>query len=481
MKLCSLKQGAWAGRAAWLAAAALWGSATLAAQTFMLNPLTTSGVDQNGFSIYNVSAFTSYSTVDSRWNQFLESLAAPATLNLPTHSTYSGISGAFGYHQSKLDSWSFSAVYSPSYTYSTYGVSYGSWTHVLALNWQLKLKPRWQLSVSGSGIAGNFQQLLFSPNGSQSLASLASTAAGLASVALTGQGAGASAAISAQEQLFYGDRMFSAALQAGLSYAYSPRLSLGFSASGNRIQHLAETNVPIGEDYYLIPETTNATAGMSMSYMLTPRTSVLGSVTYGRTLSALDHAQYGSSLIGMGRRFSQRWSAEAGAGAGYIAPLGGRSNGIHGLQWQGSGSIAYRGGGHVIVVSAQRSVADFYGLGAAATLNGTLGWGWRPSGARWSVQAGAGESKLLGSQIAALGLGNNGFLANAGMYWSVSHRAMVGLQYAFAYYSGIFPIPGASGPGESLRYAQHSVRLNIGWGMAPTASRNIPVADARQP
>jgi len=57
----------------------------------------------------------------------------------------------------------------------------------------------------------------------------------------------------------------------------------------------------------------------------------------------------------------------------------------------------------------------------------------------------------------------------------------VGLQYAFAYYSGIFPIPGASGPGESLRYAQHSVRLNIGWGMAPTASRNIPVADARQP
>lgn len=475
MRVCGFRRHAWMKRAARLAGAALVGCATLAAQNFMLNPLTTAGVDQNGFRIYSFSAYTSYSTVDGRWNQFLESLAAPAVLNLPSHTTFSGVTGSVGYHSGREEKWSFSAIYSPSYSYSTYGVNYGAWNHVLALNWQMKLKPQWQLSVSGSGIVGNFQQLLFSPTGSQSLASLASTAQGLASAILTGQSSdptvsaasGAAATVSAQQQLFYGDRMFSASLAASLAYAYSPRFSLGFSASGNRMQHLNDTSVPAGQNYYLISQATNAEAAMSLSYMLTPRTSIMGSASYGRAFSALDRAQYASSEVRMGHALTARWFARIGAGAGYIMPVGYSSAGIHGVQWEGSGGLGYRGGGHVIVASAQRSVADFYGLGANATLTASLGWGWRPNGASWSIQAGGGESKLLGSQIEALGLGNNGFLANAGVYWSLHHRAAVGLQYAFASYSGIFPVPGASGPGQPLRYVQHSVRLNIGWGMTP--------------
>jgi hypothetical protein len=474
MKLGSFKRHAWMERAARLAGAAILGCATLAAQNFMLNPLTTAGVQQDGFRIYNFSAYTSYSTVDPRWNQFLESLSAPAVLNLPSHTTFSGFTGSVGFHSGREDKWSFSAIYSPSYSYSENGVNYGSWTHVLALNWQVKLKPQWELSVSGSGITGNFQQLLFSPNGSQSLASLANTAQGLASTVLTGQSSdpgvaaasAASATVSAQQQLFYGDRMVSAVLQVGLTYAYSTRFSVGISASGNRMQHLVDNSVPAGQNYYLIPETTTAAAALSLNYLLTPRTSITGTVSSGRTLSILNRAQYASSEMAMGRTLTEHWFSRIGGGAGYIMPLGSTSTFIHGVQWEGSGGIGYRAGGHVVMASAHRAVADYYGLGAAGTLTATLGWGWRPRGASWFVQAGAGENRLLGNQISALGLGNNGLLANAGVYWRPFHGAAVGLQYAFASYSGIFPVTGVPGPGEALRYVQHTVRLNVGWGMA---------------
>ena len=151
----------------------------------------------------------------------------------------------------------------------------------------------------------------------------------------------------------------------------------------------------------------------------------------------------------MGHALTARWFARIGAGAGCVLPVGYSSAGIHGVQWEGSGGLGYRGGGHVIVASAQRSVADFYGLGANATLTASLGWGWRPNGASWSIQAGGGESKLLGSQIEALGLGNNGFLANAGVYWSLHHRAAVGCNTPLLLF-GNLPGSGGFGAGPAI-------------------------------
>jgi hypothetical protein len=465
-----------AGIAARLVSAGLLGTATLAAQNFMLNPLTTAGVQENGIRIYNISAFTSYSTIDSRWNTFLQSVAGGQTLSLPHYSTASGVSSSVGYHFGREDgSRSFSMVYSPSYSYATYGQGWSSLTHVLAVNWAVKLRPQWQLSLSASGATGNFNQLLFSPTDVQSLTSLASSAEGMAGAVLTGQSSdpnvsaatAAAAPITPQQRLLYGDRSLSAVLAAGLSYSVSPRFSVGFGATGNRMQHLVDGNAPAGQNYYVVPQTTDASFSTSLSYLLTPRTSLTGSASYGRSMSSLNQSQFTSTQVGLGRKLTEHFFTHFSGGAGVILPVGqGGSTSVHGLQWEGSGGIGYSGAGHSVMISANRSVADFYGLGATATESASLGWGWKKPGWNWSLQAGVGQNKLLGSQISALGLGNNGIRSNVGVYWNVSRRASVALQYAFVSYSGTFPTA-VLGPGQHLSFMQHSVRLNIGWGMSP--------------
>jgi hypothetical protein len=459
-----------------LLGAGLLGAATLPAQTFELNPLTTSGVSQNGFRIYDLSAYTSYSTVDSRWNNFIESLAGGQYLNLPNHTTLSGVSGAFGFHSGNEEgTHNFSVIYSPSYSYTTFGLGVGALTHTLALYWSVKLRPQWQFSATASGAAGNFEQLLFSPTSTQSLAASVSTVEGLVGVALTGQSSdpnaaaasAASATISPQQLLLYGDRMLSAVAQASLVYAHSPRFTVGFTISGNRMQHLVQGNGTDTQNYYLIPQTTDAAFATSLSYMLTERTSLTGSAGYGRSLSSLSDSQYATAQAGLGRKLSRRIFGQFAAGGGYILPVGAISTRARGSQWEGSGGIGYRGEEHVFIVAVNRSVSDFYGLGAAATLSSSLGWSWHRRGRRWTIQSGVGQDKMLGSQITALGLGNNGIRANAGLYWNVAGHASVGLQYAFVSYSGVFPVAGIQGPGQSLRFDQHSVRLNFGWGMAP--------------
>jgi hypothetical protein len=459
-------------------AARLWigisiGAAALSAQSFTLDPLTTAGVQQHGFRVYNFSVYSGYSTVDSRWNSFLQSATGTTGGTLPSYTTATGLSGSVGLHLGGSEEASgFSVIYTPSYSNTWYGHSYGMWTHSLALNWAVKLAPRWQFAVSGSGVTGNFNQLLFSPTAAQSLASAAGTAADLSSAVLIGQSGSSnisaasapSAMITPQQRLFYGDRMFSAILAAALSYSRSTRLTIGLSVIGNRMQHLQDLNGPTYQNAYLIPQTTNLTSALSIGYMMTPRTSITGQASYGRTVSALNEAQFASAQAGLGRKLTARWFAQFSAGAGYILPLGANSTGVHGTQWEGSGGLGYRGSSQTILASVRRSVSDLYGTGAAATVSSVVGWSWRRRGSPWALQASGGQDKLLGNQLVFNGLGNNGVRANAGVYWNPSRHTSVVLQYSYVTFSGIFPGV-LQAPGQPFHFNQHSIRLNLGWGI----------------
>ena len=229
------------------------------------------------------------------------------------------------------------------------------------------------------------------------------------------------------------------------------------------MQHLHEQNAPAGQNYYLIPQSTDASAALSISYMLSERTSVTGSASYGRALSALNDSQYSSAQAGLGRKLTQRWFAQASAGGGYILPVGHISTGVHGSQWEASTGLGYRGTHQSIIGSVGKSVSDFYGLGAAATLNSSVGWSWYRPGSNWSLQAGGGQDKLLGKPLANYNLGNNGIRADMGIYWMPDRRTTVVLQYAYVVFSGTFPGLSLT-PNQQLRFAQHSVRLNFGWG-----------------
>jgi hypothetical protein len=365
----------------------------------------------------------------------------------------------------------FAFLYSPSYTYTIFGNRWSTMMHMLAVNGSWKLAPRWQLSSSISGVTGNFDQMIFAPTSSQALASLSGTAEALAGAILTGQttdpavaaGTAASAAVSPQQRLFYGNRMLTGAGQVALTYSKSSRLGISFSLSANRMQHLRESGAPASQNAYLVPQTTNGAGAASLSYMLSPRTTLSASATYGRSISALNYTQYTSGEIGLGRKLTRRWFGQFSGGGGYILPVHKISTGVTGKQWQASGGLGYRGAGHTVIGSVQRSVADFYGVGAAATLSSSVGWSWQRRGRSWALQAGGGQDKLLGKQLTLNSLGNNGVRATGGIHWNPRRSASIALQYAYVTFSGVLP-NNAQAPGQLLQFAQHSVRLSFGWG-----------------
>jgi hypothetical protein len=321
-------------------------------------------------------------------------------------------------------------------------------------------------------LEGDFNQFLFSPTNAQNVASLVGTAQELAGEFLTGQssnpsiaaGTGAAATVTPQVQLFFGDRVLSAMTQVGLSYSHSPRMTFGISANGSRMQHL-KSSLSLGSDYYLVPENTNVGFGGSFSYLLSERTSLMGSVQYGRGMSSIYNEQSGA------------------AGGGYILPIQSAAvasaNG-RGKQWEANGKIGYRSRTHTLVASANRSLSDLYGAGAAATLAFSGGWNWRKPGRKWALQAGA-EEDLLSGQAVASDLATHGFRANAGIYLNLSRRSSVVVQYSYDTFWGTLPSVSSvssSTTGQPVRFAQNSIRLNFGFGAgggsgspgAPTAA-----------
>jgi hypothetical protein len=450
----------------------------LTAQTFTLNPLTSAGAQQNGFHLYNFSAFAQYSTVDQSWINLVDTLSGSPGTPLPSYTSVSGFSASVGLHVGGVEGArsNFSLIYSPTFSYTTYGQSSSQLAHTLAFSWSRKLAPQWQLSVSASGVEGAFDQFLFSPTNAQNVASLVGTAQELAGQFLTGQssnpsiaaGTGAAATVTPQVQLFYGDRILSAMTQVGLSYSHSPRMTFGITASGSRMQHL-KTSSSLGSDYFFIPENTNVGFGGSFSYLLSERTSLMGSVQYGRGMSSIYNEQSGAALMGLGRKLTQNWFTDFAAGGGYILPIqstASTSANGRGKQWEANGKIGYRSRTNTLVASADRSLSDLYGAGAAATLALSGGWNWRKPGRKWALQAGA-EEDLLSGQAVAADLATHGFRANAGIYLNLSRRSSVVVQYSYDTFWGTFPSVSSatsSTTGQPVRFAQNSIRLNFGFG-----------------
>jgi hypothetical protein len=457
-------------RAARLWSGLLIGAAALNAQFFLLNPLTPSGSERSGVGVYGVSVYTGYTTEDANWAQVAQALTGINTTSLPTHSISSGVTASMGLRLGEQEGGSqFAVVYSPSYSYSSYGEGYSSLAHSLGLTWDHRLASRWHFFMGASAVTGNFDQLLFSPTSGQSLASLLSSAGtitlGQAPPNQAATNAPVTALVTPQQRLIYGNRMLSATAQAGLSFAPSRRLSVGFSVSGSRMQHLRQDNATAVQNAYVLPQTTDMAGSVSLGYSLSPRTTLSGSVSYGRAISIYGRLQSVTAQVGVGRRLTRNWYAEVlGGGAVTIAPVNQPSfSNSRGGQATGSAGLGYHFASQSFFGSVSRTVSDLYGLGATATMSSSIGWGWRRRGSSWSLQAGAAQDRLLGKQIAASGFGNDGFRTNVGLCRALPGHAVAVLQYAYVTFTGALPMAGQTTL-QSMRFAQHAVQLNVGWG-----------------
>jgi hypothetical protein len=447
-----LQRWKWAATA--LVLASIAGNSRLQAQA--LFSTAAAELDRAGFGLYDVSAFSSFS---NSYSPILNPSTGTIIPDFSFHTLSSGISTSVGWRTRKSSSLSFAVRYTASYYYQTSSTGFSSSRFVpsqnFSTNWSKLFGTKWTVSASVSGSMGDYNQMLLLPNGEQSLVGLPGTSAAFGNAVLTGT-TGASAALAAQQSLLYGGRFLNAAGTVSASYAFSPRLTLTGSATGNRMQHLSDSGTS-AQSLHLIPQTTGLSGGLGLSYAVSPRTSVNANVTYSRAVSSLASAPSASIMVGASRKITEHLFTRFGAGAGYLLPYGQGTSaiGLQRTQWQAMGSVGYQLFRQSFVVSANRTASDNYGVGATATLMVSGGWSWRP-GANWGINAGGTDLRLQGSQF-----GRNGYNLNAGIHRSLASRFSLNMNYGYGSFSvGALAIPGLS---QALQYRTHSVRLSLSW------------------
>lgn len=437
----------------------------------VFDALTPTGLEQPGFHLNQISLFSAYSNL----NETVSSPGIPGQ-TVSAHVFGNGISAGAGWSKPATDLSTFAVNYNVNYSYQpadSNTVSAGYLTQSLSAIWSQKLGTKWSFSLSLSGAMGSFNQLIFAPTSDQVLSSLPGTAQELAGTVVLGQTTnpdlaaaqnGASALISPQENLFYGGRFLSATLSSSLSYAISPRLSIGLGVSGSRLQTLSNQNSGV-PDAFIIPQTTAAGANVRIGYELTPRTSLSGDVAYFRGISPVSSPS-GAVSIGLGREVTERWFVRGSAGTGFYSGPTYNSAGIqtgtgfHELQATYSGSTGYRARSNTFIASVSRVVGNSYSLGASGMLLASAAWSWNRPGGNWSLTASAGESRFIGS-----GWGdNNGYYVSVGARRRLATRVSMSLQLAYSSFSGNIPeILGITLP-ESVHSGTEAARLSFTFG-----------------
>ena len=297
----------------------------------------------------------------------------------------------------------FSLVYTPSYTGR---IRYSSWdalNHNLSLNATRRLAPRWNLGFSVSGDLSNFEGFLFSPTVFSNVASVPANFADL-SAAILGQSStntqlasilnSAPVVESPARTLLYGERMFTSATRASLSYSYSRRFSVNFSVGAGRSQHLGESqnSLALAQSPYLLPTTTSGNASLGFSYSLSPRTQFGATVATSRVASDLYDGYSTSSTASLGRKLGRHWFLQIHGGVGLMNPLreisvqsntSSQSTGLHPVA---GGSLGFRTSSHTFLGSYDRTVSDSYGVGATTTSTSSATWRWSRPGVGWWLE-----------------------------------------------------------------------------------------------
>ena len=363
-----------------------------------------------------------------------------------------------------------SFMYTSSVTGHARYSEWNAWNHAFSFNTSHKLAGRWTFGVAASGDFSTQEQSLFSSTTLSNVASVRSNFDDLASAMLTSKFTNpqlASALTSAPlvdsplRNLLYGQRMFTLGVQSSLSHSYSPRLSVSFQAGGGRSQHVSENQQGANRNSYLIPDTTSANAGMTVSYSLSRHTQLGGSVTANRIFSSLQDAYTTTSLATLGRTLTRRWILQIHGGVGVTKPVRQISFRVSTAPHPaGGGSLVFKTLSQTVLGSFEHTVSDSYGLGAAATSAAGASWRWRRPGRSWWLESSASWEQLHGNA-----LGNtSGWHTTGGLGRIIGAQVVLLAQYAYQNYSGRL---------QNTLYSQDqsSVRLSLVWSPHPETSR----------
>jgi len=370
-----------------------------------------------------------------------------------------------------------SFIYTSSLTGRLRYSELNAWNHAFSLTASHHVSPRTIFNFSAAGDVSNLEQSLFSPTTLSNIASSRATLDDLAGAMLASKFSNpqltsllnsAPLVESPLRNLLYGQRMFTSAAKASVSYSYSPRLSLSFQAGGGRNQYLSGSLTHAMLTSYMISNTTSGNAEVSASYSLSPRTQVGGSVGTQRILSSLQDSYATTSLVTLSRQLARRWLLQMHGGAGVLTPVGQVSSVLSNrsrllatsLNPAGGASLAFKTNSQSILSSIEHTVSDSYGLGAATSTSAALSWYWRRPGRAWWLESSAGWQQLQGNGLARL----SGLRTTAGLGRNLGTQLVLLTQYAYLSYSSQLQTP-------AYRQGQSAVRVALVWSPHGEVSR----------
>jgi hypothetical protein len=364
--------------------------AVLPAQTFYLRPIANqpelpSGVTINGISVYG--------------GAYSLGLPASSTGQSPVGTmAVSGISANVGWRVTGGATQAF-VNYTLGYNWNSQFSQLNGFDNALAFGLQRTLSPRVTLVLDAAGESSTYAEFLFDPSSSLSVAQ--TTPADQLGSALTGSTVGTGITSSPLSLILYGLRRREVSGGAKLVFAKSTRLR--WTVSSRFIRDLPATGggavLPGGLEYGGV---TQAVGALGFTYSLSRRTDVDGTLSYSRLYWMGSRVQIAAGDVGIGHQFSRRWFARVGAGYGELfwslpSPYQSRQGAI-----SAEGSLGARLKDHTVVISAARSIASSYGLGAATTTGGQIAWAWRRPGGPWMLSSSAGYERLAGQSSAII-------------------------------------------------------------------------------
>jgi hypothetical protein len=306
----------------------------------------------------------------------------------------------------------FSLAWSPQYLRGLQGVNFQSINQSLGLTGTRSIGTHWSLDVAASGVLSDFSQLQLAQGRFAGIAGVQASFDELAAAILSGRVSNPGlidairtpATLASPESAFlYGGRMFSASTAMSLSYNRSTRSSLRWSAVASRTQFTTAASQgadrPSDTRAALLPGTSAASANVSWTYSLSPRSSLTVEGGGTRVRSVLQDSYTARTGVSIGRTLTRRWFVQGSGGAGVIRPLRETLAPVRGLQAEFGGSLGYKRWSHTFLGSFQRAVSDTYGIGANSTQTASAGWNWSHPGGSMQVSATFGFSQLFSPML----------------------------------------------------------------------------------
>jgi hypothetical protein len=411
-----------------------------------------------GIRLYGISAYSGYSTAVYPFGTTqLPTLGSGQLLGADVSYGASAILG-WRRHRDKTEA---SILYTGSYSGFARYSGANAFNQAMSVNLVRQLRPRWTLTLSASGSDLTMAEYIYQPANvavvSQSQATFDDLAAafGLGSFS-SAQSAAALASSPALESparsLLMGNRVLSYAATAGFAYSRSSRLTFQFSSFTAGGQHRAGNDRSAADLAYVMPRTIGATAGVSMSYLLSPRTEFSLSAGGSRIDNRFQSAYSTSAHASIARKMSERWFVALHAGATENIIVAQAYGEPRRTQPTGSGSLGFRTRQQTLVGSYERAGSDGHGFAVGTNSTISSSWSWRRPGSRYSVFTSFMQQQVRNTGYASLA----GWQASGGVASALSSQVHMVLQYAYVTNSGTWN-------GAASNLEMHAIRFSISW------------------